>query len=220
MTTHPQAPWQNHSADTYGPLPLGDMLLVVIDEYYRDPEVEIVLSTSANNVISKLDCLLSTNGIPTEIKTDNGLPFQSNLFAQFAQYMGFYHRKITPTWPKANSESERFMRTLNITLRAAHLENKYWQQELFLFLRNYRATQHSNTGVSPAEVLFGRKLVVKLPELVNTAPSYSLIADTDRKPKGRMKAYADTRSKAQHCPLTIGDTVFVCEPRKHKLSSL
>ena len=78
------------------------------------------------------------------------------------------------------------------TLRAAHLENKNWQQELFLFLRNYRATPHSNTGVSPAELLFGRKLVVKLSELVNTAPSRSLIADTNRKPKGRMKAYADT----------------------------
>ena len=65
------------------------------------------------------------------------------------------------------------MRTLNKTLRAAHLGNKNWQQELFLFLRNYRATPHFNTGVSPAELLFARKLVAKLPELVNTASSLS-----------------------------------------------
>ena len=109
MTTHPQAPWQYLSADICGPLPSGDMQLVVIDEYSRNPEVGIVLSISVNTVIPKLDRLLCTHGIPTEIKTDNGPPFQSNSFAQFAQYMGFHHRQITPAWPKANSMSERFM---------------------------------------------------------------------------------------------------------------
>ena len=109
------------------------------------------------------------------------------------------------------------MRTLNKILRAAHLEGKNWQQELFLFLRNYRATPHSTTGVSPAELLFGRKLVVKLPELITTAPSRSSIADTDMTHKAKMKAYADAKSKAHPHSLKIGDTVFVREQRKHKL---
>ena len=165
MTELPQAPWQQLSVDFCGPLPSGDMLFVVIDEYSRYPEVDIVRSTSANTVIPTLDRILSTHGIPREIKSDNGPPFQSHSFAQFAQYMGFHHRKITPEWPKANSESERFMRTIQKTLRVAHLENKNWKQELFLFLRNYRATPHSTTGISPAELLFGRKLTVKLPEV-------------------------------------------------------
>ncbi len=50
MTTLPQAPWQYLSADFCGPLPSGGMLLVVIDEYSRYPEVEIVRSISANTV--------------------------------------------------------------------------------------------------------------------------------------------------------------------------
>jgi transposase InsO family protein len=128
MTELPQAPWQHLSVDFCGPLPSGDMLFVVIDEYSRYPEVEIVSSTSANTVIPKLDRILSTHGIPREIKSDNGPPFQGHSFAQFAQYMGFHHRKITPEWPKANSEAERFMRTIQKTLRAAHLENKNWKQ--------------------------------------------------------------------------------------------
>ena len=152
MTELPPAPWQQLSIDFCGPLPSGDMLFVVIDEYSRYPEVEIVRSTSANTVISKLDRILSTHRIPAEIKSDNGPPFQSHSFAQFAQHTGF-HPKITPAWPKANSESERFMRAIQKTLRAAHLENKNWKQELFLFLRNYHATPHSTTGVSPAELL-------------------------------------------------------------------
>ena len=116
MTKLPQAPWQHLSVDFCGPLPSGDMLFVVIDEYLRYPEVEIVSSTSVNTVIPKLDHILSTHGIPREIKSDNGPPFQGH---SFAQYMGFHHRKITLEWPKANSEAERFMRTIQKTLRAA-----------------------------------------------------------------------------------------------------
>jgi hypothetical protein len=45
--------------------------------------------------------------------------------------------KITPLWPKANAESERFMRKIEKTVRAAQVENKCWKQEIFKFLRNY-----------------------------------------------------------------------------------
>ena len=48
------------------------MLFVVIDEYSRYPEVEIVRSTSENTVILNLTAFLSTHGIPAEIKSDNG----------------------------------------------------------------------------------------------------------------------------------------------------
>ena len=153
MSTLPQAPWQYLSADSCGPLPSGDMLFVVIDEYFRYPEVEIVRSTSANTVIPKLDRILSAHGIPTEIKTDSDPVFQSHTFAHFAQYMGFHHRKITPAWPTYTNTQQ------NPTCRP--FKNKNWQEELFHFLRNYRATPHSITGISPAELLFGRKLVVK-----------------------------------------------------------
>ncbi len=113
--------------------------------------------------------------------------------------MGFRHRrKITPVWPKANSESGRFK-----TLRTAYLENKNWKQELFLFLRNYRATP---TGVSPAELLFGCKMTVKLPEMVPTASSHPSFAETDLKNKEKMKTYEDTASNAKPHPFKVGDT--------------
>ena len=41
--------------DFCGPFPSDDYLLVVLDEYSRYPEVEIIKSTSANSVILKLD---------------------------------------------------------------------------------------------------------------------------------------------------------------------
>ena len=44
MTPLPTAPWKELAMDFLGPLPSGDYLMVVIDEYSRFPEVEIVTS--------------------------------------------------------------------------------------------------------------------------------------------------------------------------------
>ena len=112
MSPLPQAQWQDLSMDFYGPLPTGELLLVIIDEYSRFPVVEIVRSTSANTVIPVLDKVLSTFGVPNVLKSDNGPPFNSAQFDSYAAHMGFKHRKITPVWPKANAEAERFMRNI------------------------------------------------------------------------------------------------------------
>ena len=72
MTALPSGPWKMLAMDFLGPFPSGDNLLVVIDEYSRFPEVEIVKSTSAKSVIPRLDTIFARQGIPNELKTDNG----------------------------------------------------------------------------------------------------------------------------------------------------
>ena len=54
MTPLPSRPWKMPAMDFLGPFPSGDYLLVVIDEYSRFPEVEIVKSTSAKSAIPRL----------------------------------------------------------------------------------------------------------------------------------------------------------------------
>ena len=69
-------PWQSLAIDFYGPIPnSGQQLLVVVDTYSMFPEVEIVASTSAKAIIPKLDRMFATHGIPQQLKTDNGPPF-------------------------------------------------------------------------------------------------------------------------------------------------
>ncbi len=48
--------------------------------------------------------------------------FKANRFAEFASYLGFHHRRITPFWLQANAECERFTRTLDKVLHAAVAE--------------------------------------------------------------------------------------------------
>ena len=52
------------SVDFAGPLPPGDRLLVLTDDYSRFPEVEIIKSTSAKTVIPNRDNIFSRQGIP------------------------------------------------------------------------------------------------------------------------------------------------------------
>ena len=138
---------------------------MIIDEYSRYPFVEKTSSTSAEATIPILNKVFAEQGIPTVCKTDNGPPFQSDAFRRFADHLGFHHRKITPLWPQANSEVERFMRTLNRAIKAACASCKNWKKELQSFLRNYRATPHSTTKRSPFEDLYQRPMKVRLPDI-------------------------------------------------------
>ncbi|GFO30157.1 Pol polyprotein [Plakobranchus ocellatus] len=154
MSDLPQKPWSKLSAD-FGHLLDGTYLLVVTDEYSRYVVVDTIKSTSARAVIPRFDKIFAEFGIPDELKTDNGPPFNGIDFKTYLEHMGIKHRKIT-RWPQANAETERFMRTIKKTIKAAQVEHKNWKQEMFKFLRAYRTTKHSSTGLAPANVLFNR----------------------------------------------------------------
>jgi transposase InsO family protein len=99
----------------------------VIDDYSRYPVVKIIHSTSTETVTLALEKIFSLFGTPETFKTDNGPPFNGVAFRTFAQENGFHHRKITPIWPRANGEAEKFMRTLEKTIRATRVESKDWK---------------------------------------------------------------------------------------------
>lgn len=218
MSPLPQGPWQELSMDFCGPFPNGDYLLVVTDDFSRFPEVEILRSTSAKAVIPHLDSIFARQGIPNIVRTDNGPPFNSEDFQKFATHFGFTHRRITPMWPRANGEAERLMRTLEKAIRTAVIEGKSWRQELFTFLRQYRATPHSTTGKSPSELLNGRKLKSTLPQIQHDLAPQE-VRQTDAKRKTEMKEYADRCSHAKNTDLSVGDKVLLKQPKQNKMST-
>ena len=110
----------------------GENLLLLVDDFSRFPFVVPVSSTSASAVIPKLDQLFATFGTPRVVKTDNGPPFNGEDFAKFSQVLGFKHRKVTPLWPRANSEVERFVKMLKKSTKASKADGKNWRKELQL----------------------------------------------------------------------------------------
>ena len=69
-------------------------------------------SMTAQAVFPKLDAIFSRVSVPVVCRTDNGPPFNRCEFGRFARTMVLEHRKVTPLWPRANSEVERFMSTV------------------------------------------------------------------------------------------------------------
>jgi len=96
MTDLPPGPWQLISADFCGPLPNGQYLFCLMDDYSRFYFAEPVTNTSAKAVIPVLDRILSSFGNIKELRSNNGPPFSSHEFTEFARYYGFHHRRITP----------------------------------------------------------------------------------------------------------------------------
>ena len=175
MTTPPSALWKELGMDFLGPLPSGEYLMVVLDEYSRFPKIEIVTSTSARSTIPKLDAIFVGQGIPDVLKSENGPRFNDGELKNFAEHLGFQQRKMTALWPRANGEAECFMTTVEKCIRAATVEHKSRKQEHYKFLRQYRATPHSNSDFPPCEALSQRKLKTTLPELTQPARQQYLI---------------------------------------------
>ena len=127
-------PWQEISADFYGPFQSGVYMLVMIDGFSRYPVVEVVHSTSTNSIIPAFDKVFSMLEIPEKLKTDNGPLFNSHQFHTFAKHMGFKHQRVTLFCTQANGEAERFLRNFGKVMKAALIEGKSWRQELYKFL--------------------------------------------------------------------------------------
>ena len=79
--------------------------------------------------MQNLDKTVSTFGIPKQVISGDGPPFNSNDFQQFVDYLGFTHRKVAPYWPEANGEVERFMRTLEKAIRTVQVKGNPWKNK-------------------------------------------------------------------------------------------
>ena len=217
-TPLPSGPWQDLAIDLLGPLPSGESVLVIVDYFSRYYEIEVMRSTTSEKVIECLEKIFTTHGLPQSLRSDNGPQFRSEVFEQYLENNGIEHRKTTPLWPQANGEVERQNRSLLKRMKIAQAEGKEWKTEVRKYLVAYRSTPHTTTGVSPAELLFGRKMRTKLPELKEESTE-SEMRDRDGKMKAKTKWYADKKRNAHESYLAPGDQVLVKQERKNKLST-
>ena len=193
-TEVPSGPWQYLAVDLMTPcLPSGDPVLAVVDYYSRYIEIQVMKSTTTDKIIASLKRIFLTHGLPISIVTDNGSQFISEEFRNFVESEGIHHRMTTPLWPQANGEIERQNRSLLKRIRIAQIEKKDWKEELGAYLTMYRTTPHSTTGVSPAELMFGRKLRTRLPGIEENTVEDLEVKDRDSEAKEKVKIYIDKR---------------------------
>lgn len=112
------------------------------------------------------------------------------------------------------------MRTIGKTVRISQMLGTSWKQQLNIFLREYRATPHSTTGRPPAELIFQRKMNIKIP----SANPVTIHADKDVRQKdtmakAKMKAHSDVRRHATPSNIKPGDVVLCRQQKKNKLTT-
>ena len=131
------------------------LLFVTVDALSKWPEVFIVNSTSASQTIDKLRTMFSTHGLPVTLVSDNEPPFSSADFQDFMHCNGIVHQRVPPYHPSSKGLAENMVKSLKQALNKAHRSDSM-ETKIAKFLATYRATLHSVTGKSPAEILLQR----------------------------------------------------------------
>ena len=218
-TELPSSPWQDIGIDYLGPLDSGHYILVVIDYYSRFYEIEMSKKTTSEKVIETLERMFAMHGFPRTLRSDNAANFTSQEFETFLKDNGIEHRRSTPLHPAANGEVERQNRSLMKRIKIAKAENKNWKSEVRKYLFAYRTTPHSTTGKTPAEMLFGRKLRTKLPEMEEKNLLDEEERDHDKIRKSYYKTYADQKRGAKYSELEVGEKVLVKQKIQNKMDT-
>jgi hypothetical protein len=117
--------------------------------------------------------------------------------------MDFKHRKITPLWPQANVECERFMKIIGKSIRASHVHHTNWKQDMYALKKIQIYTTWDNGWNSCTIVLH-----IKIPMVGKQKKSKKDIyaRENDRKSKQKMKECDDKRSNARKTEVKKGDS--------------
>ena len=224
VTSIPTRPWDTISINHGGPYPDEHYNLVLIDKRTRYPVVENVPSTDFQTNKERLKHIFATYGTPKRIESDNGPPFNSKDFNEFAKQEGFQHHRVTALHPRANGEVERFMQTLNKVEQIASLQGKSRLERrnaIQDMLIAYRSTPHPATGVAPYDALKGVPVRTKL-DYIEPEPQRNekddIIDRRDAVYKQKMKQQREGR-KTRENNLLLGDYVLVKQPRQNKWST-
>ena len=127
---------------------------MLVDAHSKWVEIYPTSGPSSKETIRWLQHCFATFGLPVTVVSDNGPCFTSEEFKVFMRNSGIKHLTSAPYHPSTNGLAERMVQTFK---QAIHKSKEPVQLTLDRFLFNYRLTPHSATGVSPAELMLGRR---------------------------------------------------------------
>ena len=76
----------------------GRDYMITVDYFSSFFEVDSQTTKTADEVIRKLKAHLARHGIPDQLVSDNGQPFASDKFSEFASTYSFEHVTSSPTY--------------------------------------------------------------------------------------------------------------------------
>ncbi|XP_041472558.1 uncharacterized protein K02A2.6-like [Lytechinus variegatus] len=154
-----------------------DNYLLMVCYYSNFFEMEKLQRTTAPAVIKKLKHHFGRYGVPEIIVSDNGPPFSSREFAEFAKKLGVEHNTISPYNSKANGKAESAVKTAKRLLTRC----KDTGDDVDLALLNIRNTPTQGIQSSPVQRFMGRRTRTLIPTSTRLlAPDRNPQADLER----------------------------------------
>ena len=194
----PTRPWARIHLDYAGPVD-GKMILVVVDSHSKWIEAVCTSSSTSAVVIEELRSLFAQFGIPETVVTDNGTCFVSAEMESFFAKNGVKHVTSAPYHPASNGLAERAVQIVKKGLKK--IKHGSMRSRLARVLFSYRLTPQSTTGVSPSELLLGRRPRSRLDLLKPHT------AERVEERQEKQKQHHDLRSRERR--FGVGDDVFV-----------
>lgn len=210
-TVLPEGPWMCVGADI---LTIeGRNYLTVEDYFSRYPEVVLLQNMTSMHIINKIKGIFARFGIPKILRADNGSQFDCKEFREFGKQYGFTLTTSSPRYAKSNGFAEASVKSVKKILQKSKVEDPN------LALLAYR-TSPLESGYSPSELLFGRKLRTNIPthpsSLEPKWPDLKKFREKDRELKERQKRNHDSRHKAVDLPeLQQGEEVWITDLKRY-----
>lgn len=157
--------WERIHIDFAGPF-YGKVWLIVVDAYTKWIEIASMDSTTTDRTTAVLSRIFERHGLPRTVVSDNGPQFRSEQFAEYLRERGITHITSAPYHPASNGEAERAVQSFKRGVRRVMAsEGCAVLQAVREWLWGYRTSVHSTTGVTPAELLYGRRVRTELSQL-------------------------------------------------------
>lgn len=212
--------FQHLHIDIVGPLQISEdgykYCVTMIDRATGWPEAVPVQNITAETVARVVfECWISRFGCPSKLTSDQGRQFESDLFNSLMKYLGIHKLRTTPYHPQSNGMIERWHRALKVALMARLQCNNSWVDELPIALLGLRSATRSDSGVSAAELTYGK--TIRLPgdfyedtKFCTSDSEYlQLLRDTISKLKPRPPSHSNSRSLFIPKDLSTCKSVFV-----------
>lgn len=199
----PTRPWQKLASDLFEVK--GEHYILLADYYSKFVEYRKLRSSTAQVVIAWMKEQFARHGIPDSIRTDNGPPYSSSAFREFAQEWRFKHITSSPQYPQINGFAENQVKVLKRIIQKCQTAGS----DLDLAILEWRNTPNEKIG-SPSQVLMGRRTNSTLPiaqTLLNPQPITVGIYDALAERQQKQKVQYDKTAKQPYPELHEGDKV-------------
>ncbi|CAC5375189.1 unnamed protein product [Mytilus coruscus] len=123
--------------------------ILTVDYYSKYIDVLPLTSTNTTAIVEALKSIFATHGIPTTLRSDNGLQFSSSEFKKFSKELGIDQQTSSPHFQSANGEAERSIQTVKNLRRKS--DDKH------LSLLDYRTTPLEGINLLPSQLVMSRR---------------------------------------------------------------